>query len=203
MARRPSVPDLSEVLATHHETAEHVSEDGPLVVGQRVREDHDADPALPAGLGDFAGPTGAEQRSPRERVAHLVRAAGRDTPPLHVPAHDLATVGFHQAGEQIELAVELPVLRREQAHQRHPGACQHSFQRPAPMSVRRVAGRQLRRARSTPVSIGSVNSPCAVSGRLPRKERIRPRASSRSSSGMTSIPARVASVATSESAVRR
>ncbi|WP_247671909.1 hypothetical protein [Micromonospora sp. M61] len=34
MARRPSVRDLSEVLASQDGTAEHVREDGPLVVGQ-------------------------------------------------------------------------------------------------------------------------------------------------------------------------
>ena len=60
-----------------------------------------------------------------------------------------------------------------------------------------------RRTRSTPVIIGRVNSPSAVSGLLARKARIRPSAASRSCSGMTSIPALVASVATRESAVRR
>jgi hypothetical protein len=57
--------------------------------------------------------------------------------------------------------------------------------------------------RSTPVSIGSVNSPRAVSGLLARNARIRTSVASRSCSGMPSIPALVASVATRESAVRR
>ena len=60
-----------------------------------------------------------------------------------------------------------------------------------------------RRTRSTPVSIGRVNSPLAVSGLLARKARIRPSVASCSCSGMTSNPARVAIAATRESAVRR
>jgi hypothetical protein len=66
-----------------------------------------------------------------------------------------------------------------------------------------VDGFQSRPTRSTPVSIGRVNSPRAVSGLPARKSRIGPSVASCSCSGMTSIPALVASVATRESAVRR
>lgn len=52
----------------------------------------------------------------------------------------------------------------------------------------RHTGSPSRRTRSTAVSIGRVNSPSAVSGRLARNARIRASVASRSGSGMTSIP---------------
>ena len=57
--------------------------------------------------------------------------------------------------------------------------------------------------RRTPVSIGRVNSPRAVSGLPPRKARIRLSVASRSCAGMTRIPAFVANVAMRESTVPR
>src|SRR5829696_5512843 len=51
---------------------------------------------------------------------------------------------------------------------------------------RMVDGFHSCRTRSTPVSIGRVNSPLVVSGLLARKARIRPSVASRPCSGMTS-----------------
>jgi hypothetical protein len=104
-----------KVLAAEHGAAEHLAEDGSLVFGQRIDEYHRPDVSRPTRVGDFAGLTCAQQCPPRERSGHLVHAAVRDTPALHVPAHNPGTVRLHRSRQQIQLGVQLGVLRREQA----------------------------------------------------------------------------------------
>jgi hypothetical protein len=125
---RSMIDDLADdkVLAADHETPEHVTQDSPLVCGQRVHEDHNLNLRGPARTRDLVCLARADQRPPRKRLGHPGRTTARDTPPLNMPTHHPSTMDTHQSRQHIKLRDELLVVRREQAHEQHISASQHA-----------------------------------------------------------------------------
>ena len=128
---------------------------------------------------------------------------------------DLAVVGYDDIEFAADAAVPLTSVRQPKYQLGRAAAellldeadrpDQHEHRRfvfKPELVARASSGAYRRRARSTTVTIGSVNSPCAVSGWLRRKSPTRARSRARSASSMTRRWECVPIVASRESAVR-